>query len=247
MKNILVLLLLAICTSCSYLPEELDPHPDLTIEETPNYISLTPTNNSVQPTGIAFYPGGLVDPHAYIEIFKDLVVSDNRQVVILKVAANLAIMNNNKAHRYLDHFEEVQDWVLGGHSLGGSVACMDAASNPEAYKGMFVLDAYSVSDLSDWTSPVIIITASFDPVEDVKYLENESNLPPRLDIASLNEIPLNGTSGQTLYYDIAGGNHAQFGNYGIQKGDNVATITADDQQSIVRDLLRAFFGVNGLL
>lgn len=247
MKNLLFLILVSLCCSCSYLPDELDTHPDLIIEETPNYISLTPANNSVQPTGIAFYPGGLVDPHAYIEILEDLVVTDHRRVVILKVAANLAIMNSGKAHRYIDDFDDVQDWVLGGHSLGGSVACMDAASNPEAYKGMFVLDAYSVSDLSDWTSPVIIITASFDPVEDVKYLENESNLPPRLDITSIADIPASGTSGQTLYYDIAGGNHAQFGNYGKQKGDNDATISSDDQQTIVRNVLRAFFDVNGLL
>ena len=31
-------------------------------------------------------------------------------------------------------------------------------------------------------------------------------------------------------YEIQGGNHAQFGNYGPQKGDLPATITAEKQQ-----------------
>ena len=31
-------------------------------------------------------------------------------------------------------------------------------------------------------------------------------------------------------YEIQGGNHAQFGNYGPQKGDLPATITAEEQQ-----------------
>ena len=32
------------------------------------------------------------------------------------------------------------------------------------------------------------------------------------------------------YIIIDGGNHAQFGNYGLQPGDNAATITSADQQ-----------------
>ena len=31
---------------------------------------------------------------------------------------------------------------------------------------------------------------------------------------------------------IEGGNHAQFGSYGIQKGDGTADITADEQQNV---------------
>lgn len=29
---------------------------------------------------------------------------------------------------------------------------------------------------------------------------------------------------------IPGGNHAQFGNYGVQKGDGTASISAEEQQ-----------------
>lgn len=37
--------------------------------------------------------------------------------------------------------------------------------------------------------------------------------------------------GNTVYFSILGGNHAQFGSYGPQKGDGIATITEDDQQA----------------
>jgi hypothetical protein len=35
---------------------------------------------------------------------------------------------------------------------------------------------------------------------------------------------------------IQGGNHAQFGNYGLQRGDGTATISAADQQVQAADL-----------
>ena len=34
-----------------------------------------------------------------------------------------------------------------------------------------------------------------------------------------------------VFVEIEGGNHAQFGYYGIQSGDNVATISREEQQA----------------
>ncbi|MNP78228.1 hypothetical protein D3C76_1757890 [compost metagenome] len=36
--------------------------------------------------------------------------------------------------------------------------------------------------------------------------------------------------GNTVYLSIEGGNHAQFGSYGKQKGDGEASITEEEQQ-----------------
>lgn len=247
MKNILIIFVLCGLFSCSYLPETVTIDGAIIQEETPDYIALIPANIAPQSTGILFYPGGLVDAHAYIEPLQELVSVNNRQVVILKVAANLAIANNAKAHRFKGDFEEVTDWVIGGHSLGGVVACMDAAAHPEAYKGLFLMAAYSISDLSDWDAPAMLLTAELDVVGNPGDLvENEPNLPARLDVATLAEIPITGTSGQTIYHDIAGGNHSQFGSYGAQAGDGEATISTAAQQAEVRDFLRTFLEVNGL-
>lgn len=37
--------------------------------------------------------------------------------------------------------------------------------------------------------------------------------------------------GNTVYTPVNGGNHAQFGSYGPQKGDGIATITEEEQQT----------------
>ena len=41
---------------------------------------------------------------------------------------------------------------------------------------------------------------------------------------------------------IEGGNHAGFGDYGEQKGDGTASITADEQQQIAADAIISFIG-----
>ena len=45
------------------------------------------------------------------------------------------------------------------------------------------------------------------------YAECKSNLPP-----------------DTVEYVIKGGNHSQFGSYGLQEGDNKADISAENQR-----------------
>lgn len=47
--------------------------------------------------------------------------------------------------------------------------------------------------------------------------------------------------GQLTEVVIEGGNHAQFGDYGAQSGDNEATITAEEQVSQTAEAVGAFF------
>jgi len=42
---------------------------------------------------------------------------------------------------------------------------------------------------------------------------------------------------------IEGGNHAQFGNYGAQKGDGKASITADEQQEKTVEIILKFIAL----
>ena len=39
---------------------------------------------------------------------------------------------------------------------------------------------------------------------------------------------------------IKGGNHAQFGDYGAQDGDGVATISVEEQQELTANAVAAF-------
>ena len=233
--------------SCSYLPTEIDDITGITIEERADYIMLTPDVASTTNSGIIFYPGGLVDPHAYIAALQGLAIADGRTVLIVKAPSNLAILNSSKASGLLKDFPSVDRWVVGGHSLGGSVACIDISNNALTFDGLFLLASYSVDDLSGSEIPVISITGSMDLVLDQENFEsNEVNLPTAIKVSTPADILGPATSGSTIYYEIEGGNHGQFGSYGEQNGDGVATIDVEVQQSLVREALRNFFLSNNL-
>jgi hypothetical protein len=251
MKHNLILLfvssLLILCTAaCSYLPEEVDWISGVEVDETPNYISLKPTNVTNSKTGLLFYPGGLVDPHAYIRILQGLAI-EGYPVVIVKVSANLAITNANKAAACKVAFPEVERWVLSGHSLGGAVACIDINKAPSEYVGLILMASYSSesSDLSDWDGTVLSLFGEKDGLATPeKIRENESLLPTGITVENLIDMPYNPTEGQTIYHQIDGGNHAQFGNYGVQDKDGIASITSAEQQTEVVDYISTFFYAN---
>jgi hypothetical protein len=49
----------------------------------------------------------------------------------------------------------------------------------------------------------------------------------------------------TTWVVIEGGNHAQFGDYGFQPGDNAAVISAVDQQALIVEATIAFLSTLG--
>ena len=242
----LFLLLLISVGACSYLPEEVDLISGVEIEEKADYISLLPESGSTKPLGFMFYAGGLVDAHAYIPTFQALV-QEGYVVIIIKSVSNLAILSSGKSQGLLDKFEGVEDWVLGGHSLGAVVAAIDVAANPDDYKGLVLLAGYPTAndDLSDWNGTVLSLWGELDGVLDPITIEdNKYLLPTAVVVDSLSNMPVSSTLGQSLYHEIKGGNHGQFGAYGIQKGDNPATITASIQHQVVVDFIGSFFNAN---
>jgi len=240
------ILILLVVNSCSYLPEEVDWINGVQVDERSNYISLKPTTGTRFKTGLLFYPGGLVDPHAYIPSLQGLAV-EGYTIVILKVSANLAITNRNKAASYKVHFPEVEQWVLAGHSLGGVVSCMDIYDNPSEYVGAILMASYNdgSADLSDWDGAVLSLFGSEDRLATVESIRaNEDLLPRGINIERLVDMPTSPTGGQTIYHQIDGGNHAQFGSYGAQSEDGTASITRAAQQTAIVNYIRSFFNAN---
>jgi len=239
-KNIYLYLVVSLFSACSYLPEPINPSENLHIEESLNYISLGPANTSTNERGIIFYPGGLVDPHAYINTLAPLSSEHNYQVVIVKVAANLAITNINKANTIIKEFPASTRWALGGHSLGAAVACLALNNHPNTYEALFLLDGYASVDLSGWDGAVLSLYSS-----GITYVaENAANLPAGIDVALLSDMPTTSTQSQSIYHEIVGANHAQFGSYGAQNGDVSASISPSAQQNETRDFILAFFAAN---
>jgi fermentation-respiration switch protein FrsA (DUF1100 family) len=241
------LLLLFALPSCSYLPEsELEVERTPIYEETSEYIRLgaaTTRSNAA----FLFVPGGLVDPHAYLQAMEK-VVEKGIDVVILKVSANLAILDNGKPERILRQLPDYNSWYVGGHSLGGISALAAVRNNPDLFEGLILLGTYPTEAYSipDWKGNALSLYAEFDQLSTPAEINaSRSFLPLARDINAVAEIDSLPTSGPlTLYYLIAGGNHAQFGQYGAQAGDGEATISAEAQHEEVGAVITAFINWN---
>ncbi len=224
---------------CSYLPTGIDTGDDVDLSIRRDYLALTPVGAAVADTGLIFYPGALVDPASYVTSLAEFA-RRGYQVLILRVPANLAILDSSRAVAALDAYEAYaaeagtaipSAWVGAGHSLGGTCAAFLAADRPSFFAGLAFLASYPAdsSSLTDWDRPVLSISASEDGLATPAKIEASKALLPAA----------------TTYAVIAGGNHAQFGNYGDQDGDGTATIGAAAQWTQTADALEAFFTDEG--
>ncbi len=167
----------------------------------------------VKPIGIVFYPGAKVAPEAYAPILMK-IAEQGYEVVEIRMPFNLAVFDSNAVEDVLKDRQD-KDWVIAGHSLGGAMAAAYVSGHPNAnVKGLLLWAAYTDDkhSLKEATLPVASIYGSKDMgLEAIEA--NKGNLPE-----------------QTQFYEIEGGNHAQFGEYGPQKGDNSPEISAEEQQ-----------------
>jgi pimeloyl-ACP methyl ester carboxylesterase len=232
--------------SCSYLPSESDHFESIIYAETPDYISLSLDGNTSN-LAFMFLPGGLVDPHAYVSLMERIAL-DSIHVIILKFEANLAIFELTKYKSILDAFPEVNTWYVGGHSLGGIAALSAVGESSEQFNGLILLGTYPSESfaISDWDKSVLSIYAENDSLSTLAEIAAASiYLPNASYILTLNEIDtLDLFTSKTLYYKIMGGNHAQFGDYGAQEGDGVATISVEEQHEQVRTAIKKFIIAN---
>jgi len=192
----------------------------VTVQDNGDFVVFTPIAN--QPiTALIIYPGGHVDYRSYAPIARQ-IASRGYLVSIVRMPLSLPVFGVDKADEVIAAFPGIRYWVIGGHSLGGSMAASYARSHPYKVQGLFLwasyppesdnLSATDLKGLSTYGSEDMVL--NMDIVNSTLVL-----LPP-------------GTISQV----IEGGNHAQFGNYGPQPGDGVATITAEDQQAQATNL-----------
>ncbi len=129
---------------------------------------------------------------------------------------NFAMLAPNKAQKIMKEYENIQSWVIGGHSLGG-VAASRFAAKEKNIDGVVLLASYPGNDdLKQLGKEVVSIWGSKDGVVNfTKLIQSKERLPE-----------------DTTYVEIEGANHAQFGDYGDQKGDHDALISEDKQLEI---------------
>ena len=204
--------------------EALQSDGSVTITETDDAITFTP-NGEDPEEGIIFYPGGKVEAEAYAPLLRSLAEVDFL-VVIAKMPFHLAVFDANAAEAIMAQENEVEEWYLAGHSLGGVMASSFAADQSDVVAGLIFLASYPSGDLTDAPFPVLSIYGSEDEVLNREsYDEAQGKLPD-----DYTEIVLDG------------GNHGQFGDYGPQEGDGTAAISAVQQQQQTVEAITAFIG-----
>lgn len=232
--------------SCTYLPDEAVPLVNANYSETSEYITLAAASPGPN-RAFLFLPGGLVDPHAYVPLMQR-IAQQGTTVIIAKFSANLGVLELNKAKKILAEMPQIKNWYVGGHSLGGISAQAAVNKNPELFTGLILLGAYAAEQyaIPDWPQQVLSIYAENDQLSTVEEIEaNADFLPPGNKIAAVAEFDkLDATQSSAIYFLIKGGNHAQFGSYGVQKGDGDATISRDQQHAQVSAAITKFMNWN---
>lgn len=212
-----ILIGFSIWASNAYMPNDeavatFSSESSVEIDVQGKFIVMTPKDTT--PTkGFIFYQGAKVEPVSYVPLCKK-IAEQGYQVVIPQMPFNLAILSSNKTKEITDYYSNVESWVIGGHSLGGVVATKHALENPKI-KGIAYYASYPNGDeLKDTDLEVLSIYGSEDGVLKFDSLEKSKEYLPE----------------SAEFIEIKGGNHAQFGDYGKQKGDNDATIGEQEQQ-----------------
>ena len=180
--------------------------------------------------GIIFYPGGLVEPEAYVSMLAPLA-ADGIPVAILRVPADLAVFSPRRATRVIEapFGARARSWVVAGHSLGGAMAARFVARTANDYpsvRGLVLLAAYPAENdsLAERDVPALSIWASEDGLATAEdRRETADRLPDDARVVV-----------------IEGGNHAGFGEYGPQDDDGEATVPREAQHERVREEIRAF-------
>lgn len=174
---------------------------------------------------LVFYPGAKVEETAYAPFLHSLA-AEGIDVCLVKTPFRLAILGINSAESVIKQ-HEYSHWYIGGHSMGGAAAAIYAANHGEQVEGLVLCAAFPTKAIQE-DMKVVSLYGSEDHVIDLSSTEKGRSL-----VSSSNYVE----------YVINGGNHAQFGNYGAQRGDGQASLSAQDQQMeaievILKEILR---------
>jgi len=176
-------------------------------------------------SGFVFYPGGKVEHTAYIPLMQELA-GQGVLCVLMKMPFHLAVLDQNAADGIQEQFPEIENWYIGGHSLGGAMAASYLSDRTDDYNGLVLLGAYSTEDLSNADIDVLSVYGSEDTVlNPEKYESNKCNLP-----------------GDFTELIIDGGCHSYFGMYGMQEGDGIPAVTNAEQIRLTADAIAEFIG-----
>ena len=213
--------------------ERLNQTPEIYISENGPAIEVMPIERS-EAVGLIFYPGGMVDPNAYLPLAHALA-DRGYPVIIVKLPYRSAPRSVQEAavHSYVRatiNDSIITHWAIGGHSRGGVLATHFVHQYPTVVDALILIGTThpkeAVWSLAKSRLPVTKIYGTADGIADpTTVLANRHLLPAHAQL-----LP------------IKGGNHSQFGYYGKQLGDGRATISRAEQQAQLVEMIANILG-----
>ncbi len=221
-RKILIFVIFAVVfmavTAFSYLSQY--SHADSLVE---NYLKSSETvtvtktadgyyfDGPADDSAVIFYPGAKIEATAYAPLLFNLA-AQGPDCFLVEMPFNMAVFGKNSASKLIDGYD-YDKWIMMGHSLGGVVASGYAAEHPDEISELILLAAYPTADIAD-SVKLLSIYGSEDAVLNMdSYEKSKAHWPS-----------------DTSEVIIKGGNHSGFGNYGEQRGDGTALISAQEQQ-----------------
>jgi len=178
--------------------------------------------------GLVFQPGAKVEARAYAAVLRPLAEA-GVLVVVPQQPVGIGFLAMGAFEAARTAHPEITRWVVGGHSLGGTVAAMDAEAHADdvdaPVMGLMLWASYPASDLSSTLSAAVLsLSGSEDGLATPATIE-----------ASRADLPAG-----TTFTVVGGVSHASFGDYGPQPGDGTPTIGADDARAQISGASVAF-------
>lgn len=196
-------------TQFTYGPtDEAETYAAQAIEEEGRLAFGDPTSE----VGVILYPGAKVEKEAYA-YYGTRLSEEGVFVVIPSLRLNLGILDIDAAEPIIKKYSDVKEWYVAGHSLGGSAASGFALEHVSQVEGVVFLASYPIRSMKDRDLKVLSISGEQDGLAVPEDIE-----------ASRDDVPAD-----SEFYQIKGGNHANFGMYGPQKGDQDSSLTSKQQ------------------
>ena len=177
--------------------------------------------------GLVFIPGAKVDPFAYLFKLSGVAEETGLTIVITKPTLNLAFFDTRPLETFTALAPGIEEWWVGGHSLGGVRACQlaggaDASGGPEVL-GVMLFGSYCANDLSGTGLAALSVSGSNDGLSTPAKIAGASGLLPA----------------GAEFVELEGVNHADFGDSGVQPGDGESTV---DDAEVRREIAAAVTG-----
>jgi len=185
----------------------------VTVTQTPTTLVLAPAGAPEGTTGTALLlqPGARVDARAYAAVVRPLAAAGHL-VVVPKQPLGIGFLALGALDAAREAHPDVERWVVGGHSLGGTAAAVeavDAGDDGAPVVGLLLWASYPADDVSSTLDArVLSVSASEDDLATpADITASVADLPPGADLVV-----------------VEGAVHAFFGDYGPQPGDGTPTV-----------------------